>query len=450
MSTKRDFVHLHLHTDLSLLNASTQIKRLAPRLAELNMTACAITDQGNMYGAISFYNTMKANDIHPILGYEAYLTYGDMREKSQPLRAGERPYYQLVLLAESLEGYFNLAHLASKAFTDGLHYKPRIDLELLSQRTKGLIALSGGLNGVLGHYLALGNYDEAKKKAGEFKEMFGKDNFFVEVQDHGLSEEKEFNQNLVKLAKDIGAPLVATNEAFYLTQEDSRAHELLLCIGEGKTINDTTRTQLGNNNFYVRSPEEMWKVFGKELPEALTRTVEIAERCQVRLPKPEDEYYLPNFPIPADSKCETDAEYFEKVVMDGFEKRRQTIWAPAAEAGLLKNSLEIYQQRVRREIDIINDMKFPGYFLVVWEFIKYAKEKDIPVGPGRGSAAGSLVAYCLEITDVDPIQYELLFERFLNPERVTMPDIDIDFCVRGRAEVINHVTELYGSDQVCQ
>src|ERR1044072_7782440 len=313
MATNRDFVHLHLHTDFSLLQASTQIKKLAPCLTELGMTACAITDQGNMYGAISFYNTMKANGIHPILGYEAYLTYGNMREKAQPLRAGERPYYQLVLLAESLEGYYNLAYLASKAFTEGLHYKPRIDLAILAQHSKGLIALSGGLNGVLGHYLALGNYDEARSKAAEFQEIFGKDNFFIEVQDHGLTEEKEFNQHLVKLSKDTGASLVAANESFYLTREDARAHELLLCIGEGKTVNDPTRTQLGNNNFYVRSPEEMWKVFGKELPDALTRTVEIAERCQVKLPKPEDEYYLPNFPIPPDSNYATDAEYFEKV-----------------------------------------------------------------------------------------------------------------------------------------
>ncbi len=450
MATNRDFVHLHLHTDLSLLQASTQIKKLAPRLTELGMQSCAITDQGNMYGTISFYNTMKANGIHPILGYEAYLTYGNMREKAQPLRAGERPYYQLVLLAESLEGYYNLAYLASKAFTEGLHYKPRIDLDLLSQHSKGLIALSGGQNGVLGHYLALGNYDEAKNKAAQFQEIFGKDNFFIEVQDHGLTEEKEFNRHLIKLSKDIGAQLAAANESFYLTQEDARAHELLLCIGEGKTVNDPTRPQLGNNNFYVRSPEEMWKVFGKELPDALTLTARIAERCQVKLPKPEDEYYLPNFPIPPDSNCATDAEYFDKVVMDGFARRMETIWEPALAAGVLKYPFEDYHQRVKREIGIINGMKFPGYFLVVWEFIKYAKEKNIPVGPGRGSAAGSLVAYCLEITDVDPIQYELLFERFLNPERVTMPDIDIDFCVRGRAEVIQHVTELYGAEQVCQ
>ncbi len=450
MSTARDFVHLHLHTDFSLLNASTQIKRLAPRLADLNMTACAITDQGNMYGAISFYNTMKANGIHPILGYEAYLTMGSMRDKAQPLRAGERPYYPLVLLAENLEGYYNLAHLASKAFTEGLHYKPRIDLEMLAQRSGGLIALSGGLNGLLGHYMALGNYDEAKNKAAQLQELFGKDNFFLEVQDHGLKEEKELNQSLVKMSKEMGAPLVATNESFYLLQDDARAHELLLCIGEAKTINDPTRTQLGNNNFYVRSAEEMWNIFGNDLPEALERTVEIANRCQVKLPKPEDEYYLPNFPIPPESNCVTEDEYFAKVVMDGFARRKQTIWDPGAAAGVLNYPLETYYERVRSEIDTINNMKFPGYFLVVWDFIKYAKEKDIPVGPGRGSAAGSLVAYCLDITDVDPIQYDLLFERFLNPERVTMPDIDIDFCVRGRADVINHVIELYGADSVCQ
>jgi DNA polymerase-3 subunit alpha len=448
MSTKRDFVHLHLHTDFSLLNASTQIKRLAPRLAELNMTACAITDQGNMYGAISFYNTMKANGIHPILGYEAYLTFGDMREKGQPLRAGEKPYYQLVLLAESLEGYYNLAFLASKAFTDGLHYKPRIDLEILASHSKGLIALSGGLNGATGHYLSLENYEEAKTKTGQIKELFGADSFFLEIQDHGLDEEKKANKQLLKLAKEMGVPVVATNEAFYLEKEDSRAHELLLCIGEGKTVNDPTRTLLGNNNFYVRSADEMWDIFGKDLPETLQRTAEIAERCEVNLPKPEEELYLPNYPIPADSG--TAEEYFEKIVMEGFEQRRQTIWDVGQAAGVLKYPLETYRQRARTEIDIINNMKFPGYFLVVWDFIKYAREKDIPVGPGRGSAAGSLVAYCLGITDVDPIQYDLLFERFLNPERVTMPDIDIDFCVRGRADVINHVIELYGEDSVCQ
>lgn len=450
MATNHEFVHLHLHSDFSLLNASTQIKKLGPKVKELGMSSCAITDQGNMYGAISFYNSMKANDIQPILGYEAYLTYGDMRDKVQPLRSGERPYYQLVLLATSLEGYYNLAHLASKAFTDGFRYKPRIDLEILAQHSKDLIALSGGINGVLGHFNALNNYDEVRNKAGQLQEIFGKENFFLEVQDHGLQEERELNQTLIKLSKEIVAPLVAANESFYLTKEDARAHELLLCIGEGKTINDPTRTQLGNNNFFVRSPEEMWKVFGNELPEALTRTVAIAERCQVKMPKPEDEYYLPNFPIPADSGCTTNAEYFEKVVMDGFEKRKQTIWNPAAEAGFLKYPMDDYLKRAKLEIDIINNMGFPGYFLVVWEFINYAKEHSIPVGPGRGSAAGSLVAYCLQITDVDPIQYELLFERFLNPERITMPDIDIDFCVKGRAEVIQHVTDLYGADKVCQ
>ncbi len=448
MTTTRDFVHLHLHTDFSLLNASTQIKRLAPRLTELNMQACAITDQGNMYGAISFYNTMKANGIHPIIGYEAYLTFGDMRDKGQPLRAGEKPYYQLVLLAESLEGYYNLAFLASKAFTDGLHYKPRIDLEILSSHSKGLIALSGGLNGATGHYLSLGNYEEAKLKTGRIRELFDEGNFFLEIQDHGLDEEKTVNKLLLKLAKETDAPLVATNEAFYLEKQDSRAHELLLCIGEGKTVNDPTRSLLGNDNFYVRSAGEMWEIFGEELPEALHRTLEISERCQVNLPKPEEELHLPNYPVPADAG--TAEEYFEKIVMDGFEHRRLSIWNAAEAAGVLKYPLETYRRRVRTEIDIINNMKFPGYFLVVWEFIKYAREKGIPVGPGRGSAAGSLIAYCLEITDIDPIQYDLLFERFLNPERVNMPDIDIDFCVRGRADVINHVIELYGAESVCQ
>lgn len=445
----KDFVHLHLHTDYSLLESAIQLKPLAKRLNELEMTSCAITDYGNMYGAISFYNTMKANGIKPIIGYEAYLTFGSRFDKTSNLKAGERPYYNLVLLAKNLKGYYNLAHLASKAFTEGLHYKPRIDIDLLAQFSNGLIALSGGFKGAVWHFLQQQNFDEAVNKSKELEDIFGKGNFLLEIQNHGLEAEKNIYRGLIELSGKMEIPLVATNDAHYLTPEDSRAHELLYCISDGKTVNDASRTRLGSNEFYVRSAEEMWEIFGNELPGALTKTLEIAERCEMKLPSG-DNLTLPTFPIPVEANCETTDDYFELVVMEGFQKRKKSVWIPQKNENNLKYSLEDYEKRIQIEIQTIKNMGFPGYFLIVWEFIRYAKEKGIPVGPGRGSAAGSLVAYCLEITDVDPIQYDLLFERFLNPERVSMPDIDIDFCVRGRGEVINHVTEVYGRDSVCQ
>jgi DNA polymerase-3 subunit alpha len=450
MTTKKDFVHLHLHTDFSLLNSSIQIKPLVNKLEEFEMPGCAITDQGNMYGAISFYNALKSAGKRPILGYEAYLTLGSRLDKGASLRAGEMPYYPLVLLAETLEGYYNLVYLASKAFTEGFYYKPRIDLEILEQHSKGLIALSGGPKGVIENYLKNDSDNEARQYFDKFISIFGNDSFFLEIQDHGLEEEREFNRKWLEFAKNVDASLAATNDAFYLSKDDARAHEILLCIGEGKTINDPSRSQLGAAEFYVKSPAEMWRLFGKEIPEALTNTNAIAERCNVKLPKADDQLHLPNYPIPSDSGCATAEEYFEKVAKGGFEQRNTTIWKPARELNALKYELEHYQTRITREIETINKMGYPGYFLIVWDFIKYAKERGIPVGPGRGSAAGSLVAYCLGITDVDPLQNDLLFERFLNPERVSMPDIDIDFCVRGRGEVINHVTERYGRDSVCQ
>ncbi len=445
----RDFVHLHLHTDYSLLESTIQLKPLAERLIELEMKACAITDYGNMYGAVSFYNAMKSKGIQPILGYEAFLTFNSRFEKTASVGAGERPYYHLILLAKDLVGYYNLAYLASKAFTEGFHYKPRIDLELLASHSKGLIGMSSGFKGAVWHYLNQGNIKEAEKKSSTFGDIFGKGNFFLEVQDHGSAEEKKITRSLVELSSKIAVPIVASNDVHYLTAEDAEAQELLYCIGEGKTINDSTRTRLPNHNYYMRSADEMWKIFGNELPDSLNRTLEIAEMCHVELPNGKD-FTLPKFPIPADSDCKTENEYFELVVMEGFAERTRKVWAPQRLTGTLKYSEEEYEARVRTEIKIIREMGFPGYFLIVWEFIRYAREKDIPVGPGRGSAAGSLVAYCLEITDIDPIQYDLLFERFLNPERVSMPDIDIDFCVRGRGEVINHVMEVYGRDSVCQ
>jgi DNA polymerase III subunit alpha len=443
-----EYVNLHLHTDFSLLQSAIQLKPLAKRLNELEMKSCAITDFGNMFGAISFYNTMKANNIEPVIGFEAHLTFGDRREKSSNIFGGELPYYNLVLLAENFEGYENLIYLTSKGFTEGFHYKPRIDIDLLAEKSKGIIALSSGFNGPIWHFLRQDNFAEAEKKTRLFSDIFGKDNFFIEIQDHGIVDEKNIHESLVELSKKTEIPLVATNEAFYLMPDDSRAHEVLLSIGEGKTVNDSTRTVFDSNEFYLRSPQEMWKLFGKDLPNSLSLTSEIAERCQFK--PTSGELKLPSFPIPVDSGCETPDQYFEKVVMEGFQKRQQSVWEKLEEIGTLKYSKQDYQARIEREITTIIEMGFPGYFLIVWEFIKYAREKGIPVGPGRGSAAGSLVAYCLEITDIDPIQYDLLFERFLNPERISMPDIDIDFCVRGRGDVINHVTEFYGRDSVCQ
>jgi DNA polymerase III subunit alpha len=445
----KDFVHLHLHTDYSLLESTIQLAPLARRLNELEMKACAITDYGNMYGAVSFYNKMKSNGIHPIFGYEAFITLNSRFEKSASLKSGERPYYHLVLLAKDLDGYYNLSYLASKAFTEGFHYKPRIDLEVLASHSKGLIGISSGLKGAVCHYLNQKNEEEALIKAKLFEDIFGKGNFFLEIQDHDLPEEKQLLKDLVILSAKSDIPLVATNDTHYLTPEDAEAHELLYCISEGKTINDGTRTRLPNANYYLRSAEEMWQIFGDELPHSLSKTLEIAEMCQVKLPSG-DNLTLPKFPIPPESVCKTEDEYFEVVVMEGFEHRKKTVWEKQKSENTLIYSYEEYEKRIKVEIETIRNMGFPGYFLIVWEFIRYAKQQEIPVGPGRGSAAGSLVAYCLEITDVDPIQYDLLFERFLNPERVSMPDIDIDFCVRGRADVINHVTEVYGRDSVCQ
>ena len=445
----KDFVHLHLHTDYSLLESAIQLKPLAKRLNELEMKACAMTDYGNMFGAISFYNTLKANGIQPIIGYEAFVTFGSRFEKTANLKGGERPYYNLVLLAKDLEGYYNLAHLASKAFTEGLHYKPRIDLDLLSSRSQGLVGLSAGFKGAVWHFLQEKNVAEATAKAKIFEDIFGTGNFFLEIQNHEIEEEKLISKDLVALSQKTGIPLVATNDAHYLTTDDARAHELLHCIAEGKTVNDASRLKFKNSNYYVRSAEDMWQIFGQELPQTLFKTLEIAEMCQLKLPSG-DNLTLPEFPIPKESPCQNTVEYFELVVREGFEKRKNTVWLPQIKENTLRYSLEEYEARIKIEIETINNMGFPGYFLIVWEFIRFAREKGIPVGPGRGSAAGSLVAFCLEITDVDPIQYDLLFERFLNPERVSMPDIDIDFCVRGRGEVINHVTEVYGRDSVCQ
>ena len=443
----RQFVHLHLHTDYSLLDGAIQIKPLSSRVEELGMPACAMTDHGNMFGAISFYNAMKYRGIKPIIGCETYIARGSRKDKAAT-GAGEKANFHLILLAQNYEGYQNLVRLTSKAYTEGFYYKPRIDKELLAEHSKGLIGLSACMSGVPSALLAQEKCDEAAAAAVEFQEIFGKGNYFLEIQEHGLDAQQRIRKSLVELSKRTGVPLVATNDAHYLMPEDSRAHDVLLCIGSGKTVNDTNRLRYASPNFYVRSPEEMWRIFGDELPEVLTRTVEIAERIDLALPQ--NVNHLPKYPIPQSEQGLSDDQYFEKVVRDGFERRRQTVWETQAARGELKQPIVDYQTRLSNEIEMIKQMGFAGYFLIVWDFVRYAKENSIPVGPGRGSAAGSLVAYCLEITDVDPLQYNLLFERFLNPGRVSLPDIDIDFCVRGRGDVINHVADLYGRDSVCQ
>jgi DNA polymerase-3 subunit alpha len=441
------FVHLHLHTDYSLLDGAIQIKPLAKRVAELGMPACAMTDHGNMYGAISFYNAMKAQAVKPIIGCETYISRGSRHERTNG-PPGEKARFHLILLAKNLEGYHNLVRLTSKAYTEGFYYKPRIDKELLAEHSGGLIGLSACLSGVPSALLAQDRVDEAAAAALEFQEIFGKGNYFLEIQDHGLESQRRIQRSLVEISKRTGVPLVATNDAHYLHAEDARAHDVLLCIGLGKTVQETNRLKFETPNFYVRSPQEMWQIFGDELPEALNRTVEIAEMVDLQLPK--DASYLPKFPIPELHSTLSVDEYFEKVVDEGFEHRRQTVWDRQAAREELEHSIADYRTRLLSEIQMIKQMGFPSYFLIVWDFVRYAVEHSIPVGPGRGSAAGSLVAYCLGITDIDPLKYNLIFERFLNPGRVSLPDIDIDFCVRGRAAVINHVADLYGRDSVCQ
>ncbi|HEV7396487.1 MAG TPA: DNA polymerase III subunit alpha, partial [Pyrinomonadaceae bacterium] len=444
---EKNFVHLHLHTDYSLLDGAIQIKPLAKRIVELGMPACAMTDHGNMFGAISFYNAMKGQGIKPIIGCETYISRGS-RHNRTPSAPGEKARNHLILLAKNFQGYQNLVRLTSKAFTEGFYYKPQIDRELLAEHSAGLIGLSACLSGVPSALLVQDKLDAAAAAALEFQDIFGKGNYFLEIQEHGLESQHSIEKGLIEISTRTGIPLVATNDAHYLHKEDARAHDVLLCIGSGKTVQETNRLKFETPNFYVRSSEEMWELFGNELPEALKRTLEIAEMCELELPK--DVNYLPKFPIPEINSDLSVDEYFEKVVNEGFDQRFDSVWSAQLNRGELEHSVDDYRTRLSTEIQMIKQMGFPSYFLIVWDFVRYAKDNAIPVGPGRGSAAGSLVAYCLGITDVDPLKYNLIFERFLNPGRVSLPDIDIDFCVRGRAAVINHVANLYGRDSVCQ
>ncbi|MBK7929168.1 MAG: DNA polymerase III subunit alpha [Bryobacterales bacterium] len=438
MSAPPPFVHLHCHTDYSLLDGACETKRLMQTVAEQGMPAVAMTDHGNMFGAVEFYNAAKEQGINPIIGCEAYTA-----PLGQKDRSNARAYNHLVLLCQNQDGYRNLIQLVSSGYLDGFYNKPRIDKDLLARHSKGIIALSACLKGDIAEHLMEDKYAEAKRLAYEYQDIFGKDNFFLELQNHGLEQDKKILPMLYRMSRETGMPLVATNDAHYLKRDDARAHEIMLCIQTGKTVSDPSRMRWDSPDFYLKSRDEMLQIFG-EVEEALDRTWDIAQRCQVKLEKVADPF--PRFDIPSPHSIDS---YFEYVAREGFERRRPRLDA-MAKAGQLRQPIELYYERLDREIKMIQQMKFSGYFLVVWDFIHYSKTKGIPVGPGRGSAAGSLVSYALSITDVDPLQYGLLFERFLNPERVSMPDVDIDFCTNRRGEVIQYVTEKYGRDFVAQ
>src|SRR5271165_6951165 len=433
------FVHLHLHTDFSMLDGACEIGRLVKRVKELDMPAVAMTDHGNIFGAVEFANAAKEAGVKPILGCELYIC---KKEDHRAAPEGDT-YNHLIVLAENDAGYRNLVKIASEASLNGFYYKPRISKKFLAEHATGLIGLSGCLKGEVAEELTFEHYDKAREAAATFNDIFGKGNFFLEIQNQGLPEEDRIQNNLLKLEQDLGIPMVATNDSHYLCEDDAHAQDVMVCIQTGKSINDTNRLKFANNQFYVKSYDEMQQAFsGYE--KFLTRTLEIAERCNTKLEKVRDPF--PQFDVPAGF---TIPDYFEHVTREGFA-RRLNILRELQTMGRLKHSLEDYEQRLSREIGIIRQMQFSGYFLIVWDFIRYAKEKNIPVGPGRGSAAGALVAYALGITDIDPLQHELLFERFLNPERISLPDIDVDFCMNRRGEVIDYVTRKYGRDRVAQ
>jgi DNA polymerase III subunit alpha len=432
------FVHLHNHTDYSLLDGACEIDQLMEVVSQQQMPAVAMTDHGNLFGAVQFYNAARAKGIHPVIGCEMYVSQRGLKTRSDSDR-----YNHLVLLCENQEGYKNLIRMVSTAFLEGFYYKPRVDKDLLAAHSNGLICLSACLRGDLNETILADKYDEARHLAYTYRDIFGRDNFFLEIQDHGLDQDKKLTPQVNRLSIETGIPLVATNDSHYLRREDARAHEILMCIQTGKTMSDPSRMHWDHPDFYLKSRDEMMALFG-ELEDAVNRPWEIAQRCQIKLEKVKDPF--PRFDIPADHTTDS---YFAYVARQGFEKRRPRLEAMHA-AGQLKHDLAAYVERLNFEIAMIQQMKFSGYFLIVWDFIRFSKSKNIPVGPGRGSATGSLVGYAMAITDIDPLQYDLLFERFLNPERISMPDIDIDFCTRGRGEVIQYVTEKYGREQVAQ
>jgi DNA polymerase-3 subunit alpha len=436
------FVHLHLHSDYSLLDGACDVEKLVDRVHELGMPAVAMTDHGNIFGAVHFVNAAKKAGVKPIVGCELYICKKDDHVITRTPPDGDT-YNHLLVLAENEEGYRNLVKITSEASLHGFYYKPRVSKKFLAEHSKGLIGLSGCLKGEVAERLTEGNYDAARSAAGFYRDLFGKDNFFLEIQDQGLEMEHRIRSGLFKLEKDLGLPMVATNDSHYLCEDDAHAQDVMLCIQTGKSIQETNRMKFEGTQFYVKNGDEMLRVF-KDSPEVLSRTLAIAERCNLTLEKVPSPF--PHFDVPDGFTLDS---YFEHITRQGFARRMDNL-RNASAGGKLKHSLSEYEQRLAREIAIIQQMKFSGYFLIVWDFIRYARECGIPVGPGRGSAAGAVVAYSLGITDIDPLQHELLFERFLNPERISMPDIDIDFCMNRRGEVIEYVTHKYGRENVAQ
>ncbi|MCR4656266.1 MAG: DNA polymerase III subunit alpha [Lachnospiraceae bacterium] len=426
------FVHLHTHTEYSLLDGSNKIKEYVKRVKELGMDSAAITDHGVMYGVIYFYKAAKAEGIKPIIGCEVYVAPDSRFDREPALKGNEKDkYYHLILLAENNKGYHNLMKIVSRGFTEGLYYKPRVDMEILREYHEGLICLSACLAGEVQREIERGDLEAAKRAAVKYRDCFGDGNYFLELQDHGIPVQKKVNAALVRLGKELDIPLVATNDCHYTYAEDWEAHDILLCLQTGKKLNDEDRMRYEGGQYYVKSEEEMRELFNYA-PQAVDNTQKIADRCNVEINF--DERSLPNYEVPEGF---TPWEYLNRLCYDGLSKRY-----PGREEEL--------KERLDHELIIIRDMGFVDYFLIVWDFIHYAKQNGIPVGPGRGSSAGSIVSYCLEITNIDPIRYDLLFERFLNPERVSMPDIDIDFCPERRQEVKDYVIEKYGREKVVQ
>lgn len=423
-----DFCHLHVHTEYSLLDGFSRLDKLIPRVKELGMTSCAITDHGSMFGIIDFYKKCKKNGIKPIIGCEVYVASRTMTDKDPNL---DKYSSHLILLAENMEGYKNLIKIVSDSYVDGFYYKPRTDKEQLKKYSKGIICLSACLNGEVAKALLARNYELAKNTAVEYRDIFGENNFFLEIQDHKLAEDKEVNAGILKISKETSIPVVATNDAHYVNREDSKTQDVLMCISMQRILDDPSRMKFPNDEFYIKSRAEMEELF-KFVPQAIDNTLKIAERCNVEFDF--NNYHIPTFDVPEGHTAES---YLRELCNEGLKDRYE-------------NPSQEILDRLEFEISVIANMGYIEYFLIVWDFIRYAKNNKIMVGPGRGSAAGSIVAYTLYITDIDPIKYNLLFERFLNPERVTMPDIDIDFCYERREEVIEYVKRKYGADHVAQ
>jgi len=423
-----DFVHLHVHTEYSLLDGAGRVERLVERAKDLGMKSVAITDHGVMYGVVDFYKKAKSHGIKPIIGCEVYVAARTLKDRDPKYDSSQ---YHLVLLVKNQEGYNNLIKLVSMGFTEGFYYKPRVDIEVLKQHSEGLVALSACLAGEVATKLLNGNYEKAKEAALRYRDIFGEENFYLEVQDHGIQEQALVNQEIVRLSKETGIPLVASNDVHYVERDDSRAHDILLCIQTGKTVEDSARLKFSGEEFYLKSHEEMYELF-KYIPEAIENTNKVAEMCNMDFIF--GQVHLPAFEVP---EGYTSDSYIRHLCFEGLKEKYSEI-------------TDEIRERAEYELSVITKMGYADYYLIVWDYVRYAKDNGIMVGPGRGSGAGSLVAYCLGITNIDPLKYNLIFERFLNPERISMPDFDVDFCYERRQEVIDYVIEKYGKGRVAQ